>query len=714
MIFRRAPLDYASESPSPPEEPAAPIDLVIPVHGAEDAFARCLASVARHTDLRSHRLTVVRDGPGQSAAEAAVGALARSGTPVSVIRHPRTLGYVASVNAAIARTRGDVVLLNSDTVVTERWLEKLSEAAASAASVATATPFSNDAALCSLPRPFEANAIPSGFDADGFARVVEERSERRYPRIPTGVGFCLYVKRRALDALGAFDEAFSPGYGEENDFCFRALKAGWRHVLDDATFVYHAGHGSFGPATARRRRRAMRILRARHPEYEATIAKFMADDPLAGVRARVVAAIAPPPRSGPGGPRVVHLVHGWPPYAPAGTEQYARALALRQAAGRPTAVFARISDPAARSGEARELLDGGVRVRLVVNDFAQRDPLARNAIRNRELEKEFGAFLDDVSPALVHVHHLSGHAIGLVREIRRRRIPWVFQLQDWWMACARANLWRPEGRLCAGPGLLRCSRCLPLTRVPPAALWNPALHAVRRRTARRAFSKADAIVMGSRFIEESFRGGGWIGPRARTHVVAYGVSVGEARRPAARPGPPLRFGLLGSVLPHKGVHVAVEAFREISPDRARLEIWGPETASPEYVRALRARANAAVEFHGSFPEERKESVLSRFDVLVAPSLGLESYGLAAREALRRGIPVIASRRGALAELFPEGREPAGALFEPGNAAELSGWVERLVDDPAMLLRWRSAIAPVKSMDEHAREIEAIYRSVLGR
>jgi glycosyltransferase involved in cell wall biosynthesis len=172
--------------------------------------------------------------------------------------------------------------------------------------------------------------------------------------------------------------------------------------------------------------------------------------------------------------------------------------------------------------------------------------------------------------------------------------------------------------------------------------------------------------------------------------------------------------VIGSVLPHKGVHVAVEAFREISPDRALLEIRGPDTASPGYVREIRRRASAAVSFFGAFPEDAKEETLSGLDVLLVPSVGLESYGLAAREALRRGVPVIASRRGALSELFSEGAEPAGALFEPGNAEELRRWIERIADDRSILTRWKSAIGSVKGMDEHARVIEAIYDEVLAR
>ena len=106
------------------------------------------------------------------------------------------------------------------------------------------TPLSNNPTLCSVPRAFEENLIP---DIASFAARVESVSARAYPLLPTGVGFCLYIRRALVDDIGLFDaRRFGDGYGEENDFCMRALARGWRHVADDATFIYHAGHRSFG------------------------------------------------------------------------------------------------------------------------------------------------------------------------------------------------------------------------------------------------------------------------------------------------------------------------------------------------------------------------------------------------------------------------------------------------------------------------------------
>lgn len=687
--------------------------MVIPVAGAAAELEECIASLQATTDLARHRLQLVLDGPAAPATEHLVAELSRrEDVALQVLRHTRRQGFVASVNHAIERTRRDVVLLNSDTVLTAGWLEKLQRAAYSSPAIATATPFSNHATLCSLPRMGEENALPAGWSLERFAALVERVSERRYPRIPTGVGVCLYVKRRALDELGHFDQAsFGLGYGEESEFCMRALRAGWLHVLDDATFIYHAGQRSFGRTRRPRVAAAHRTMRRLHPQYLPTIASFLAQDPLAPVRRRVSTALAeaegrdsePPP-----GDPVVHVVHGWPPYNHAGTEEYARWLALWQRDRRPVAVYARIADPFRDDGQAVELLDHGVRVRLVVNNFDRRNPLARNAIHDRRSDRDFARFLDQTRPALVHVHHLSGHSMSLVRVLRRRGLPYVFQVQDWWSLCARANLIDHRGRPCSGPGLGKCSRCLPLTRIPPGGLWSRALHLLRRRAARRVWKHAAALVMGSRFIAESFRAAGWR-REAAGRVVPYGVPLAD-RPPDAAPSPradgPRRVGYIGSILPHKGVHVLAEALRDLDEGELVLELWGDTSADPDYTARIEELVGSTrLALRGRFPDELKAEVLRSLDVLVVPSIGLESFGLVAREALACGTPVVATTAGALREL--QGVE----VVPPGDAAALRSALLPLLRQPDRLAELRRRIPPIKGFRPHAEEIEQIYRGI---
>ena len=716
--LRPRPLDYRGRGHSGPEAASGPVDVIVPVYGAAAEFRACLASVVAATDLARHRLVVVLDGPDQrEAAEALEPVARRHRDGLVILENSERRGFVASVNRGMAASRRDVVLLNSDTVVTERWLDKLQAAASSSAEIATVTPFSNNATICSLPRFLAVNALPSGHDAASFGRLVERCALPEYPRLPTGVGVCLYVKRRALDTLGPFDEAaFGLGYGEETDFCLRAIRAGFVHVLDDATFIYHAGGRSFGAGRRDRMRAAGRRMELRHPGYRATIAAFMREDPLRAARGRVLAALAPPPSATAS--RVLHVVHGWPPWSHAGTETYARELALRQARqGADVVVYARCADPERTLGEATELVDHGVRVRLVVNNFTERDPLARNALRSRVLERDFGRLVDEVRPDLVHVHHLAGHALGLLRVLGRRHLPYVYQLQDWWALCARSNLWPPGRQLCTGPAPGKCGRCLTLTGLAPVALWNRLLYRYRSLSARRALRGADAIVMGSRFVETSHRALGYLDRRARVSVLPYGIALANGGAPAPpsaaprAPGTPLRFGFIGAIMPHKGVHVAVGAFRDVGPERATLDVWGDVSIVPAYTAELRGLASAAVRFNGTFDEERKPEILGSLDVLVVPSLGLESFGLVVREAFAHGVPVLASRGSALVEAFDD--DGGGAFFEPGDVEALRRWIDRLCARPDIIAGWRSRIPSVKDLETHAAEIETIYRGVLA-
>lgn len=692
---------------------APPLDVVIPVYFAHAEFRRCLAALVRHTDLARHRVIVVLDGPGQDDARAAVQLLPEADA-FRVIENPRRGGFVVSVNRGMAASDRDVILLNSDTEVTAGWAGKMQAAAASDPAVATVTPFSNNATLVSLPRPFEANALPSGYDADAFGRLVESVARRTYKRLPTAVGVCMLIRREALRAVGPFDEErFGLGYGEENDFCMRAARAGFAHVLDDATFVFHAGQRSFGASRPRLAKAAMRALTETHPDYLPRIAAFMKEDPLREERRRVTDALRPKRvDAAPDVPRrVVHVVHGWPPWDRAGTETYARGLAVRQASSREVGVYARVADPVRQRGEATELFDHGARVRLVVNNFTQRDPLSRNAVRDALLAKDFARFLDEQAPALVHVHHLAGHGASLAAVLRARRVPYVYQLQDWWSLCARTNLLDASREACPGPSPARCARCLPLTGIAPSGLWSNLLYRRRASVLRAALGGAAAVMMGSEAIRASFRALGWLGPDAG-RVIPYGIEPVGAVVPRAPAAGPLRFATVGSVMPHKGVHVAVAAFRAVAPEAATLDVWGDDHLLPDYARELRGLASPAVRFRGTFEEGAREEVFAGMDVLLAPSLGLESFGLAVAEAQARGVPVVASRRGALVERVTDGID--GALFDPDDPSALPVIVARLAAEPGTVDAWRRALPAVKAMDAHAAEIDAVYASVRTR
>jgi glycosyltransferase involved in cell wall biosynthesis/GT2 family glycosyltransferase len=257
--------------------------VVIPVYGGYEYFTECLESVLAHTP--EHVSVVIAD---DASIDPNIGNLLRhlsalSGFPLRVtyIRQPRNLGFVGNANCLFTCTApADVVILNSDCVVSEGWYQGLRDAAYSDSTVATATALTNHGTVLSVPhrnRPIP--DLPQDWTIDQAATSVRRASPRLRPRIPTAVGHCVYIRRTALDLVGGFDETFAPGYGEEVDFSQRCIARGLCHVVADDVFVLHHGSGTFGVRSDITRIQAdhERIIHARYPHYQHHIQELQRD-----------------------------------------------------------------------------------------------------------------------------------------------------------------------------------------------------------------------------------------------------------------------------------------------------------------------------------------------------------------------------------------------------------------------------------------------------
>jgi GT2 family glycosyltransferase len=269
-----------------------PVDVVVPVYNASDDVRRCVDAVLARTPGLT-RLVLIDDGSTDPGVAAVFGELAARGDArIELLRNAQNEGFTATANRGMRESRADVVLLNSDTIVTTGWLDSLVACAAADARIATVTPFSNNAEICSFPRFCEDNPWTSAGDAERIARALRDRAVPTYPDLPTGVGFCMLVRRAAIDALGMFDMAFGAGYGEENDFCLRAAHAGWRNVLADDAFVVHTGGRSFAGRKAELGARNLALIARRHPHYEAMVRDYVAADPLRAIRDTAISRLA--------------------------------------------------------------------------------------------------------------------------------------------------------------------------------------------------------------------------------------------------------------------------------------------------------------------------------------------------------------------------------------------------------------------------------------
>lgn len=282
--------------------------VIVPVYDAPALVARCLDSVLRYSG--AHARLIVIDDASPDAAVAPLLEGYRQHPHVEVLHNATNLGFTATVNRAMRLAApADVILLNADAEVGPNWLTGLRRAAHSQPDIGTVTAVSDNAGAFSVPELEQANDLPNGWNLVATARALRQNAGLAYPSMPTGNGFCLYIRRAALDAVGPFDEAaFPQGYGEENDFCQRAQAAGFRDIIAGNVFVAHARSMSFGIE----RREAlgvvgMRVLRDRWPNYDADVARalYSFDRRVLDWRVRRSYADANPDR--PPRPRVLWL-----------------------------------------------------------------------------------------------------------------------------------------------------------------------------------------------------------------------------------------------------------------------------------------------------------------------------------------------------------------------------------------------------------------------
>ncbi len=257
-----------------------PLDVIIPVYNAYEDLLDCLKSVLIHQS--GYRILLIDDkSTDYRVVDLMQNIKNKASTDLVVIENEANSGFVKTVNKGMKLSGADVILLNSDTIVTKGWARKLQKCAYSSEKFATVTPLTNYSSICSVPNFYEYNEIPEGFTLDSFSQFIEEISLRQYPEIPTAVGFCMYIKRKVLAEIGYFDEdAFGRGYGEENDFCMRALKKGYTNVLCDDTYILHTGGKSFLQEKSKLRDEHIQILTGKHPEYSVLTGIFFRDNPL--------------------------------------------------------------------------------------------------------------------------------------------------------------------------------------------------------------------------------------------------------------------------------------------------------------------------------------------------------------------------------------------------------------------------------------------------
>ena len=397
--------------------------------------------------------------------------------------------------------------------------------------------------------------------------------------------------------------------------------------------------------------------------------------------------------------RVCLLSNVYPPEIVGGAEVVVGRLAHGlHAAGHEVTVVA--TAPPARAGW--ETADGIRICRLApanlywAGDAPRRGPVLKPLwhlvdLWNPAMYQRLRALLVAEKPDVVHTHNLGGLSAAAWSAARASGLPLVHTLHDHSLTCVRAVRMTRRGRVCAR----QCVSC-----------------AARSGWLERRSRVVDAVTGPARFVLERHRDLGFF-PMAQTAVVPWGAPPVAPHIPRGDDGEPLRCLFIGSLQPHKGVGVALEAFRRAPEARASLDIAGAG-AMAGICRAAAGR-DPRVRFHGFVAGEQKERLLAAADVLLFPSLCWEVVGLVMLEAFAHGVPVIASRTGGIPEVIEEGR--TGVLVEPGDAAGFATHIRRWASDRASLEAMREGCRESAARFTWARtvgEMVEVYKAALGR
>src|SRR5262249_13063751 len=153
---------------------------------------------------------LVDDGSNEETHEYLANVAASQGA--TLLHNEHAKGYTLAANQGLQQSKADyVVLLNSDTILTPDWLDRMIACGESNRRIGLIGPISNAASWQSIPEimnngEFAENGLPKGWDSAGMGRLVARYSARVYPQIPFLNGFCLMIKRQLIQEIGYFDE----------------------------------------------------------------------------------------------------------------------------------------------------------------------------------------------------------------------------------------------------------------------------------------------------------------------------------------------------------------------------------------------------------------------------------------------------------------------------------------------------------------------------
>ena len=614
------------------------VDIIIPVYSGTSESLDCIKSVCESLSVMKTRAEVVvifDAGPDLILRDKLL--LLASQKKITLLINEQNQGFVSCVNKGINRSNKDVLLLNSDTLVANNWLDRIVKRAYISTNIATVTPFSNNAEICSWPNIGQSNS----FYSDVSVQEIDGAFAQLRPppiNLPTAVGFCMFIKRDCINRIGVFDvETFGRGYGEENDFCMRASAINYTHILATDVYVHHYGGVSFGDKKKVLVHKAVTKLNKIYPNYNAIVARHFVEDPARKWRfaAELVLQLKR------GKPLVLHITHG----VGGGTDKHVVELSkfcndkLQHAMLVPQANCMRLVFP--------NVISGGL-FEFPYNEM-------------RELKN----FLFSLSLYRIHIHHVQGWEDYIIEIMKTLDVSYDVTLHDYYFLHSNPALTDKQGYYCEEQSTRDeiCAKSVALPKGISGKDWREKWLSVLNR-ADRVFAPSNATAE----IYNSYH------PELSISCAYHPDHEQVVSYPAVK---------LRRLKKDESIHVAVLGALSIIKGANVLD----------RVSQLAARVNAPIRFTlvgfaykklvgtidtlGTYNDAELPEILKQVNphVVWFPCAWPETYSYTLSSALKQGLPVICPQLGA----FPERLQNRPySWIEPWKVTP-EQWLKRLLE-----------------------------------
>ena len=616
------------------------IDIIVPIYNAYEFTEECIKSVIKNTDLVVHTLVLIND---KSPDEKILPMLLKyknenTDKKIVVLDNEQNMGFVKTVNKGMQYSENDVILLNSDTEVTEGWTEKIQKCAYSNEYIATVTPLTNNGTIASVPNFGVDNDLPENMSLEEYAKMIEEISKNRYPQLTTGNGFCMYIKRDVIKELGLFDdETFGKGYGEENDFCYRALDHGYTNVLCDNTFIYHKGTQSFKKENLTASRAAlieehMNLLRKKHPIYVQKTDNFLANNPIRDIQENVSLNIQLY-----GKKRILYLVNEWETNMEmtGGTSLHIKDIIIaNNKNGIASFVLAPDKNDLSRFKLYLYTDKGGREIANYKTDINQYGQIVYTNNRYKEMVENI---FDSFKINILHVHHFLFQTFDAIDVAKERNIYSILTLHDLYMICPSINMVY-KNIYCEYDKEKNCEKCL-----HNRYGVNSNIIENWKNTCKEVLEKFDKIIVPSdntkNIFEKTYKD-------INFEVVEHGVDVIEVKNKERKAeNNTFNVAFVGAMAIHKGGNILKDLIRTNNNSNIKIYLFG-KSELPELTKNQKNYTNHGPYRRGELPQLLIDN---NIDLVCIFATWPETYSYTLTECYMAHVPVLTFNIGAVGD-----------------------------------------------------------------